>query len=255
MGIPWAGGHLGWKIIGCRKTFPANLLHRPAGWGNGRSAYVAGIAGNDRRQFFGGSPACPERPAGIILERTLFHCLAADALGMAKILQCDPPAAIRAFEHTAEISARAGFAMYEIMALSHLAGLHLQQGQLHSAAFGYQRALELAIHAMGKCSPVTGNILLGLGELPVNGTTWMVRSVIFSSLVELFTQFSSIGVPIAYLSIARVKAAQGDWDSGQEYLEKARQFAQTLKATRLDDRLGEWIASPVLGWARGNCPG
>jgi LuxR family maltose regulon positive regulatory protein len=156
---------------------------------------------------------------------------------MAKIMQCDTPAAVRAFEHTAEISARAGFAMYEILALSHLAGLHLQQGQLHSAAFGYHRALELAIHAMGKCSPVTGNILLGLGELAREWNDLDGALRYFSESVELFTQFSSIGVPIAYLSIARVKAAQGDWDSGQEYLEKARQFAQASKATRLDDRL------------------
>ena len=171
------------------------------------------------------------------LERTLFHCLASDALGMAKILQCDPPAAIRAFEHTTEISARAGYAMYEIMALSHLAGLHLQQGQLHSAAFGYQRALALALHAMGKCSPVTGNILLGLGELAREWNDLDGALHYFSESVELFTRFSSIGVPVAYLSIARVKVAQGDWDSGQEYLEKARQFAQASKATGLDDRL------------------
>ena len=71
---------------------------------------------------------------------SLFRCLAADTLGMAKILQCETPAAIQAFEQTAEVASQAGYVMFEIMAFSHLAGLRLQQGQLHAAALGYQRA-------------------------------------------------------------------------------------------------------------------
>jgi LuxR family maltose regulon positive regulatory protein len=195
-------------------------------------------------------------------ERTLFRCLAADTLGMAKILQCETAAAIRAFEQLAETASRAGYGMFEIMALSHLAGLRVQQGQLHAAATGYQRALELATHKMGKCSPVTGNVLLGLGELAREWNDLNGALGYFLESVEMFAQFSDIGIPIAYLSIARVKAAQGDWKSGQEYLEKARQYAQASKATRLNDRLVDglqarfWITRGELWlaeqWAQEN---
>jgi LuxR family maltose regulon positive regulatory protein len=193
-------------------------------------------------------------------ERALFRCLAADTLGMAKTLQSETRAAIRAFEQLAESAAQAGYAMFEIMAFSHLAGLHLQQGHLNAAALGYQRALELANQKMGKGSPVTGNILLGLGELAREGNDLEHALRYFVEAAEMFAQFSDIGVPIADLSIARVKAAQGDWKSAQDFLDKARQYAQASSVTRLNDRLVNgvqarfWIAQGELGsaeqWAR-----
>jgi LuxR family maltose regulon positive regulatory protein len=170
-------------------------------------------------------------------ERTLFRCLAADTLGMVKIMQSDTAGAIQAFEQTVEIASQAGYGMFEIVALSHLAGLRLQQGRLRAAEIGYRRALELAAIKMGKRSPVTGNALLGQGELAREWNDLDGALRYFSESAALFAQFSDFGLPIAHLSIARVKAAQGDWNSAQEDLEKARQYAQSSKATRLDDRL------------------
>ena len=188
-------------------------------------------------------------------ERYLFLCLAGDALGMAKILQSETSAAIQAFEQTAEVASQAGYVMFEIVAFSHLAGLRLQQGQLHAAALGYQRAADLAATKMGKCSPVTGNVLLGLGGLAREWGDLDGALRYYLESVEMFAQFANLGIPIAYLSIARVKAAQGDWKSGEEYLEKARQYAQSSKITRLNDRLVNglqarfWIAGGELGLA------
>ena len=193
-------------------------------------------------------------------ERTLFRCLAADTLGMVKTLQCETPAAIRTFEQLSEVASQASYVMFEIIALTHLAGLRLQQGQLHAAAAGYQCALELAVQKLGKRSPVTGNILLGLGEFAREWNDLDRAQLYFFESAEMFAQFSEIGIPIAYLSIARVKAAQGDWESGQEYLEKARQYAQASKVTRLNDRLVNGLQArfcimrgqlgPAEQWAR-----
>jgi len=193
-------------------------------------------------------------------KHSLFRCLAADALGLVKILQSDTPAAISAFEQLADIASQAGYRMFEVMALSHLAGLHLQQGHLNAAESGYQRALELAVQKMGRCSPVTGNLLLGLGEVARERSDLDGALRYFLEAVELFAQFNDMGVPIADLSIARVKAAQGDWKSGQIYIDRARQYAQASKATRLNDRLVDgvqarfWIAQgefdPAEQWAR-----
>ena len=196
----------------------------------------------------------------ISAESAFFRCLAGDSLGMAKILQSETTAAIQAFELTASAASQAGYVMFEIMAFSHLAGLCVQQGQLQAAAIGYQHGLELAVHQLGKSSPVTGNLLLGLGELAREWNDLDRALQYFQESVEMFARFADMGIPIAYLSIARVKAAQADWASAQEYLEKARQYTQSSQATRLTDRLVSglqarfWISRGELSlaeqWAR-----
>jgi ATP/maltotriose-dependent transcriptional regulator MalT len=130
---------------------------------------------------------------------------------MVKILQSDTAGAIEAFEQTGEIAAQAGYAMFEIAALSHLAGLRLQQGRLRAAETGYRRALDLSAIKMGKGAPVTGNVLLGQGELAREWNDLDGALRCFTESATLFAQFSDFGLPIAHLSIARVKAAQGDW--------------------------------------------
>ena len=195
--------------------------------------------------------ALQELPA----QRALFRCLAADTLGMVKIMQSDTAGAIEAFEQTVEIASQAGYAMFEIVALSHLAGLRLQQGRLRAAEIGYRRALELSAIKMGKGAPVTGNALLGQGELAREWNDLDGALRCFSESAALFAQFSDFGLPIAHLSMARVKAAQGDWRSAQETLETARRYAQASKATALDDRLVDglqakfWIMQGELGLA------
>ena len=189
------------------------------------------------------------------LERSLFRCLAADTLGMVKIMQSDTAGAIQAFQQTVDVASQAGYGMFEIMALSHLAGLRLQQGQLRGAEVVYRRALALAASKMGKYSPVTGNALLGLGELAREWNDLDGALGYFTESAALFAQFSDFGIPIAHLSIARVKAALGDWNAAQEELEKARRYTQASKATRLDDRLADglqakfWIMQGKLGLA------
>ncbi len=193
-------------------------------------------------------------------QRALYRCLAADTLGMAKIIQSETPAAIQAFEELVETASKAGYAMFEIIALTHLAGLHLQMGRLNAAANGYQRALDLAVQKMGRCSPVAGNILLGLGEVARERNDLDGALQYFAETLELFSQFSEMGLPVACLSMARVKASQGLWNSGQEYIDQARAYTQASKATRLNDRLVDgiqarfWIAQGDLDsaarWAR-----
>ena len=195
--------------------------------------------------------ALQELPA----QQALFRCLAADTLGMVNILQSDTAGAIGAFEQTVEIASQADYGMFEIVALSHLAGLRLQQGRLRAAEIGYRRALELAAIKLGKGAPVTGNALLGQGELAREWNDLDGALRCFTESAALFAQFSDFGLPIAHLSIARVKAARGDWSSAHESLETARRYAQASKATRLDDRLVDglqakfWIMQGELALA------
>lgn len=167
----------------------------------------------------------------------LFSCLASDIAGMAFVLQSDLPAAIRAFEQTAGIAARAGFVMFEILALSHLSGLHLQRGQLKAAAASYQRAMDRTVSQLGKRAPVAGQVLLGLGELAREWNDLEGALKYYLESAEMFAQFADLGIPIADLSIARVKANMGEWEAAQGYLDRAAQYAQSSQATRMNDRL------------------
>lgn len=258
LALAWDGkppGDLKSRLPGLEPAFPKNGLLGQFHTLQSLHALTENNPGEAARLAQGALAELPPQAA-------LFRCLAGDALGMAKIMQSETPAAIQAFEQIAEVAAQAGYVMFEIMAFTHLAGLRLQQGQLHAAARGYQRALDLAAQKLGKRSPVTANALLGLGEIAREWNDPSGAICNFLEAVELFSQFSELGIPIAYLSIARVKAAQGDWESADEYLEKARQFAQASKATRLNDRLVNgtqarfWIARGELGlaeqWAHEN---
>ena len=94
----------------------------------------------------------------------------------------------------------------------------------------------------------------------MKGMIWIGALQYFEEALELFDQFSDMGVPVTCLSIARLKASQGDWESGQAFIEKARQNTQTSNVTRLNERLVAsvqarfWIAQGDLElagrWAR-----
>jgi LuxR family maltose regulon positive regulatory protein len=72
--------------------------------------------------------------------------------------------------------------------------------------------------------------------------------------------FSEIGLPLAWLALARIKMIQKDWQAAQTNIDQARQRAQASRSTLMDDRLVNvmqaryWLArgelQPVLQWAR-----
>jgi LuxR family maltose regulon positive regulatory protein len=173
----------------------------------------------------------------ISLDCSLFRCIAADTLGMVRTIQSDIPGAMRAFEELVEIARRGNFTVFEISGLSHLAGLYLQLGRLGSAEIGYQQALELCNQKIGKFSPGRGNALLGLGEIAREKHNLELALQYFEETINLFTQLNETSLPIAYLSVARVKAAQGDWQAGQAYLDKARQTRKSPGMAHYYERL------------------
>jgi LuxR family maltose regulon positive regulatory protein len=193
-------------------------------------------------------------------DRWFFRCLAADSLGMAYTLQGDTAAAIQAFEQVVALSTQGGIDMMAILALSSLAGLHTMQGHLRTSASLYQRVMELAEERFGKHSPYTGKALLGLGELDREWNDLESAQGHFLESVEALRQFSEIGLTISYLSLARVKFSQRDWEGVQDYLSKARLSARESRSTQMDDYLTDlmqaryWVAhgdlDPALHWAR-----
>lgn len=170
-------------------------------------------------------------------DRTFFRCLAADGLGMAYSLLGDIQNALLSFEQTVELTLQTGNISLALAALSNLAGLRFMQGQLHAALASYHQIIDLSNLYLGKSSHAAGKAYLGLGELAYEWNKPDEALDNFSKSAEMLEQFSELGLPIVYLSISRVYAAQNNWTAAQAALEKARFLAQESFTTQLDDQL------------------
>lgn len=193
-------------------------------------------------------------------DRQFFRLLSADCLGMAHTLRGDSAAAIQAFEQVVDLAGQAGNDMMVILARSNVAGLQTLRGQLRASAATYQHVLEISEERFGKHSLYTGKTSLGLGELEREWNHLDSALGYFLESIDVLGKFSEIGLTVSYLSIARVKLAQGNWEAAQEYISKARLQARQSKTTQIDDLLTDltqslyWIRrgelDQALQWAR-----
>lgn len=170
-------------------------------------------------------------------DQLFFKCLAADNLGMCYVLSGDNPSAIQAFEETARLAQRSGNIMLEAGALANLAGLRYVKGHLHEAWVNYKKILDLATDHNGQRLPVAGKALIGLGEVARERNDLEAAANYLNEAVELLSLFVEIGAIICYLSLSRVRQAQGDWEKAWELLSIAQEMALESKMTSLDDRL------------------
>jgi LuxR family transcriptional regulator, maltose regulon positive regulatory protein len=208
-----------------------------------------------------GSIALSRRALEILPEeQILFKSLAADNLGMCYVLIGDMPSAIQAFDEVVRMAEGSGNTMMAAAALSNLAGLQFVQGQLRGAWENFQKILVLTTDAGGRRLPVAGKALSGLGELAREWNDLEAAASYLTEAVELLSQFVEIGVVFCYLSLARVKHAQDNWESAWQLLGKAQELASETKSIPLDDRLVEvskarfWILEGnyqnALAWAK-----
>ena len=186
------------------------------------------------------------------IERAFFRSLAADGLGMAYTLAGDIEAATRAFEQVVDISTQSDNVMMTLMALTNLAGLRYVQGRMRLAVDTCRQVVNLACERIGRQTPMLGKTLLNLGEmLREQGDLESAEKYLLEAagMMELF---SEIGLPLAWLALARIRMNKRDWPAAQDYIDKARQRAQASRSTLMDDRLVEvmqaryWLARGEL---------
>ena len=194
------------------------------------------------------------------VERVFFRSLAADSLGMAYTLAGDFGAARQSFEQVVEISMRSDNVMMTLMALTNQAGLLYMQGKLRAGIRICQQVLELAEQRTGRLTPIIGKTLLNLGEMVREQGDLDLAYKYLSEGARLMDDFTEIGLPMAYLSLAKLKMNHKDWQSAQQYIDQARQRARETRSTHMDDQLVEvaqarlWIACGELtqatSWAQ-----
>jgi LuxR family transcriptional regulator, maltose regulon positive regulatory protein len=174
-------------------------------------------------------------------DRLFFRSLAADTLGMGNTLAGDIPAAVRAFEQVVEISQMSDNLMMTITALGNLAGLQYLQGYLRAAKATCLRVLELVVEHTGQRLPMTGKVLLTLGEIAREQGDLDAAFHYFQNAADLIAQSSEIGLSIAHISIARLMVSRKDWISAQKYIDTARRLSQETQSTKMDDELVEIV--------------
>jgi LuxR family maltose regulon positive regulatory protein len=192
--------------------------------------------------------------------RAFYRSLAADGLGMAYTLAGDIDGATRAFEQVVEIAMQSDNVMMTLMALTNLAGLRYVQGHLRLAIRTCRQVVDLASQRIGRQTPMLGKTLLNLGEMLREQGDLEAAQGYLSEAAGMMEFFSEIGLPLAWLALARIKMIQKDWQAAQTKIDQARQRAQTSRSTLMDDRLVDvmqaryWLArgelEPVLQWAR-----
>jgi LuxR family maltose regulon positive regulatory protein len=133
--------------------------------------------------------------------------------------------ATQAFSEAAALALPEGNQHIYPMALSHLAQLQWVQGQLHQAEKTYLQALEAAKTMAGRASPLAGMAYVGLGGLYYEwddlaaAQDYLAQGI---ALARPWMSWESL-VP-GYLTLARLKRAQGDVEGAAQALDVLREL-------------------------------
>jgi LuxR family maltose regulon positive regulatory protein len=168
-------------------------------------------------------------------ENAFFRGIALWDLGMGSLVTGDIVDGSRLLEDAARTSREAGNIFVAVTTLCRLAGLQMLQGQLYQARDLYQQALELATRDRDPL-PVASEALFGLGELAREWNDLQAATRYLDEGIHLGKQYWEMSALAGFLSLARIKQAQGDENGAQELLWQARKVAAEHSATEVDNR-------------------
>ncbi len=167
----------------------------------------------------------------------LMRGLAVLNLAAAYHTQGDLTASQRVLQEAALGSHQTGNVMFAVAAVCHRAELCRREGKLRQARSLYQQALDLATDKSVGRLPIAGRALIGLGELAREWNELDTAAHYIFEGIELAGRWAQAGTLEAYLTLARIRQAQGDWGGVHEALQAMRQIAVEFKATEVDDRV------------------
>ncbi len=177
-------------------------------------------------------------------------------LGWIYLYSGDVVAGHRSFNQAWTISQTSGHAFTAIMSLYGLTHLEMMQGHLHQAVETCQQALQFAAERArqhGRRLPVAGAAYIGVGTLLYE---WNDLEGATRHLLEGIELAKLFGFPIpltkGYLSLVRLKQAQGDMAGAFDAFQQAEQFARKSKTNRALALIAGCRARLWLSPERGN---
>jgi LuxR family maltose regulon positive regulatory protein len=160
----------------------------------------------------------------LLAEDNLFlRSLVAGFLGITYLWSGDFATAASALGEAVRIGRQIGNLTFAVLALCHLAELHIVRGQLHEAGTFYEQALERARDSRGHRLPMAGIALMGIGYLlrEWNDLEAARRHIVEG--IELAAQWEETGTFTGYISLALVEQALGDQEAARKAIHQARQ--------------------------------
>lgn len=191
-------------------------------------------------------------------DETFMRAIANWSLNMAELASGDDETRHQMVDEILKTSQELGNVMIASWALNQLARLYIHQGQLHQAERTYRRALELSADPGGQRTPIAGIALIGLGKLHYEWNDLETATRYFEEGIENSERWREIAAMEGYVSLARLKASKGDFDSAQAAILTAKQLAVRFDAAEWDDYYVDfcearlWVAQgkykAALGW-------
>jgi LuxR family maltose regulon positive regulatory protein len=172
-------------------------------------------------------------------------------LGVAYLQNGDIKEASRALDEATFVSQTCGYIVNAIAALSQLGSAQAIQGQLRRAADTYRRAMEMVSEQETKTFSAAGWPFVGMGRLLYewndldNATEQVAKGIQLAREAEMpYTVLTGYGI------MARVKQAEGDFDSALQIIRRAEQLVLVNSLPRGIARLDLWWVR--LWLAQGN---
>jgi LuxR family maltose regulon positive regulatory protein len=151
----------------------------------------------------------------------------------------DIPSSITVFEDNIRRSLAAGNITIAGALMSELGELRVIQGRLQEAKSTYERAVEQTADAGGASMPVAGLAMIGLGGLLREWDQLQSAETMLNEGIGLVRNQGLIGTLDGYLTLARVKQAQGDEQTAQQVMDTVHKIATRFDASDLDDLMAD----------------
>jgi LuxR family maltose regulon positive regulatory protein len=180
---------------------------------------IAAYQGDTRR-----SVELSQRALALLAEDNLFlRSLIAGFLGITYLWSGDFATAANALGEAVRTGRQIGNLTITVLALCHLAELHIVRGQLHEARAFYEQALKQARDSQGRRLPIAGIALMGMGYLLREWNDLEAARRYLVEGIELAAKWEKTGTFTGYISLACVEQALGDQEAARAAIRQARQ--------------------------------
>ncbi len=168
-------------------------------------------------------------------DRLFLRSLVAGYMGFAQLYSSDLATATAALEEAAIIAEGAGNLTNAVLARCHLAEVSALQGRFDEAGKLYEQILESAVDNRGRQQPIAGMALMGLGRVLAERYELEAATRHLLDGITLIEKWGEIAAIQGYVSLSRVKQAQGDTSGALEAIQVAEQLAIKFDAMKVDD--------------------
>ena len=184
-------------------------------------------------------------------EDIYFRSIALWAYATSRAVRQNLEESYRILEELLQVSQVQENTLFSVLTASQMGRIQMRLGNLDLAERIYQETLESCQDTRGNLLPIAGEVLEGLGELYLELNRLDQATDCLLEGIELTKQWRDVAAMEPYISLSRVKQAQGDWNAAQDALDKAMDLAIKYDIIDIDDRMVEmWQAR--LWLARGD---